>query len=180
MIHKVTIKQHLFEQSWEDNAKANLQAIVFQTHTVGEKNFEVKLRLEFRFTDRESKDERIVRFTREVSAEKTEVFDDAAGVILKIVETRRILPSASQQGHTELTTPLVDGIRIGSVKEPNKPSEYFLDVEGDQGTFRFLLGDKARLEELRYVFNKTSALGDAIKTSAIRDAIVGSGGQQAA
>src|SRR5207244_1803979 len=103
-----------------------------------------------------------VRTTRSISGEDTVAFEDAAGQIVKIVQTRRAFPSASPRPYMELSTPFVDGISIGSFKQPDKPSVYFLDVANGNEPFRFLVGDQDQLEELRYLFREVCSFNQAI------------------
>jgi hypothetical protein len=148
---EVTIKQHLLEKSWEKDGDT-FGVLIYQTHTVGKKDLQIRLRLEFCFAAPDEK--RKVRVHREIAGEHAVAFDSAAGAIRRIVETQRTIPTWTPRLHTELTTTLLDNVKIGSVKEANSASEYMLEVMSEHGPLQFILGDNDQLNELRYLFTQ--------------------------
>lgn len=154
MERKVTVTQRLLEKDRGDATGSTLRMSVMQSHTVGQKNFQIDLRLDFEFFHDGPQGKTTTNINRVISGADCGVFSDAAREIVKIVETSRAFPTSTPRPHTEYTTELVQDLRIGSVKSTNQPSEYFLDVEDNGKPFRYMIGDRDWLDEIRYMFSQ--------------------------
>jgi hypothetical protein len=162
MERKVTVKQHALDKTWTDEKGATLRVVCAQSNTFGEKDFKVEAIAELVSPADAPFRKEAVRTTKSISGDDTAGFEDAAGQIVRIMQTRRAIPSTAARPYTEFSTPFVNGITIGSFKQPDKPSVYFFDITSGNGPFRFLIGDQDQLEEFRYFFRQVSSFNEAI------------------
>src|SRR6266568_3708459 len=162
MERKVTIKQRVVEKTWTDENGATLTAVRVHSNTSGEKDFEVKAELELIFPARAPFRKNPLRSLKMISGEDAAGFEDAAARIVKIVQARSLFPPTSPRPHTELSTPFVTCMTIGSFKQPDKPTVYFLEVDNGNDPLRFSIGDQEQLEELRYFFRQVNDFHQSI------------------
>ena len=162
MERKVTIKQRILDKTWKDEKGATLRMTSVHSNTSGEKDFTVQAEIELISPAETPFRKDAVRTVVTIPGEDTSAFEESAGSIVKIVQARNVYTPTSPRPYVELSTPFVDGVTIGSSKEPAKPTVYFFEFHNNAVPIRFLIGDQDQLEEFRYFFRQVNEYHQSI------------------
>jgi hypothetical protein len=162
MERKVTLKQHVWDQTFTDKNSAAVRILGLQSNTLQQKDFKIEAIMELSVPAEPPFKPEAVRITKTIPGDAMAAFQDAARAILQVIQLRNASPWPASRKYTEFSSPFVEGITVGAFKPIDEPSSYFLELATGNGPCRFIIGDQDQLEEFRYIFRELSSFHEAI------------------